>query len=91
MGSTPKGSPPDPLMRSTGWTTLTTCNIRDTMEGASSAGEAGLRLSNEGVWAMAEEGVGAGAAWRDEPKHRSGGEAERCWRQGGPGRAGVPW
>ena len=53
--------------------------------------EAGLRLSNEGVWAMAEEGVGAGAAWRDEPKHRSGGEAERCWRQGGPGRAGVPW
>ena len=30
-------------------------------------------MSNEGVWAMAEEGVGAGAAWRDEPKHRSGG------------------
>ena len=54
-------------------------------------GEAVLRLSGEGVWAMAEEGVGAGAAWRDEPKHRSGGEAERCWRQGGPGRAGVPW
>ena len=36
LGSTPKGSPPDPLMRSSGWTTLTTCNIRDTMEGASS-------------------------------------------------------
>ena len=33
-------------------------------------------MSNEGVWAMAEEGVGAGVAWRDEPKHRSGGEAE---------------
>ena len=30
-------------------------------------------MSNEGVWAMAEEGVGAGAAWQDEPKHRSGG------------------
>jgi hypothetical protein len=25
------------------------------------------------VWAMAEEGVGARAAWRDGPKHRSGG------------------
>ena len=44
-------------------------------------------MSNEGVWAMAEEGVGAGVAWRDEPKHRSGGRPRGAGGkegQGGP-------
>jgi hypothetical protein len=50
--------------------------------------EAVLPSSGEGVWAMAEEGVGAGAAWQDEPKHRSGGGGREVLGgkegQGGP-------
>ena len=48
-------------------------------------------MSNEGVWAMAEEGVGAGVAWRDEPKHRSGGRPRGAGGKEGRRRAGVPW
>ena len=58
--------------------------------------EAVLLSSGEGVWAMAEEGVGAGAAWQDEPKHRSGGGgrevlAARRAREGRSAVVAIRW
>ena len=65
MGSTPKGSPPDPLMRSSGWTTLTTCNIRDTMEGASSYSRGGGPARCRGFGTRGWEVVGR--TWTRRP------------------------
>jgi hypothetical protein len=65
LGSTPKGSPPDPLMRSSGWTTLTTCNIRDTMEGASSYSRGGGLARCRGFGTRGWEVVGR--TWTRRP------------------------